>query len=46
MGAPPLALWGTASAPPRPLRPVSGRSGFNQTEPIGVLAASFRIRRL
>ena len=36
MGAPPPALWGSASSPPWPLRPVSGRSGFSQTEPIGV----------
>ena len=36
MGAPPPALWGSASSPPGPLRPVSGRSGFSQTEPIGV----------
>jgi len=35
MGAPPPALWGSASAPPWPPRRVSGRSGLSETAPTG-----------
>ena len=45
MGAPPPALWGSASSPPWPLHPVSGRSGFSQTEPIGVHCRVFPDQR-
>lgn len=36
MGSPPPASWGSAAAPPWPLRPVSGRSGLSQTAPTGL----------
>ena len=36
MGPPPPASWGSASSAPWPSRSASARSGFNQTEPIGV----------